>query len=199
MNNAFTLDSLGNPPESMTNQARKVSLKWIWNYSAADVVAHGTFLTSLIPDSLGFYQISKIAGTRNGDPITGLQPTGTPIPGNEPFDVDNLISRKSPQLTSNGFGFSTSGGDFANPFFASFLNPSSYFEVLTSGSEIISEIPVSFSATPVAVVFSKMAPGMGSAGERLTERNLSQDGLYEQLFGSSSFEDSATHGQLVQV
>jgi hypothetical protein len=26
-------------------------------------------------------------------------------------------------MTSHGFGFSTSGGNYANPFYASFLNP----------------------------------------------------------------------------
>jgi hypothetical protein len=38
--------------------------------------------------------------------ITGLQQTGTAIPGNERYAVDNLVSAVEPRLTTHGFGFS---------------------------------------------------------------------------------------------
>jgi hypothetical protein len=109
---------------------------------------------------LGFYLITEITGTRNGETITGLHPAWTPIPGNEPFPVDNLISLNLPQLTIDGFGYSTSEGNFVNPFFASFLQPPGYLEVFSAppfvpgsgnlGTED-SELPISFSATPITV------------------------------------------------
>src|SRR5437870_5382925 len=76
---------------SVTVEQASASLIWDWNYSRAGVVAGGTFTTNDTPDGGGFYLITDITGTRNGETITGLQPTGTPIPGNEPFAVDNLV------------------------------------------------------------------------------------------------------------
>lgn len=131
------------------------ALTWKWNYSGTGIEAIGTFTTDNTPNDLGFYQILEITGTRNGETITGLQSVETPIPGNEPFDVDNLISLNTQQLTRDGFGYSTSGGNYSSPLFASFLPTPSYLEVfsappLTPGSENFgtedSELPISFSA-----------------------------------------------------
>ncbi len=105
----------------------RASLNWNWRYSAPGIVASGTFTTADHPDSGGFYQITAISGTRNGVAITALQPTGTPIPGNEPFAVDNLVRASGPQLTKNGFGFATASGNFANPFYADFTTPPGYW------------------------------------------------------------------------
>ncbi|RCJ20444.1 PEP-CTERM sorting domain-containing protein [Nostoc sp. ATCC 43529] len=136
------------------------ALNWNWNYSGIGVTASGTFTTNDTPDDLGFYQILGITGTRNGETITGLQTTGTPIPGNEPFEVDNLISLNAQQLTGDGFGYSTSLGNYSSPFFASFLPIPSYLEVFSAppfipGFENFgpedSELPISFSATIVTV------------------------------------------------
>ncbi|MFN6564587.1 MAG: PEP-CTERM sorting domain-containing protein [Nostoc sp. ChiSLP01] len=136
------------------------ALNWNWNYSGIGVTASGTFTTNDTPDDLGFYQILGITGTRNGETITGLQTTGTPIPGNEPFEVDNLISLNAQQLTGDGFGYSTSLGNYSSPFFASFLPIPSYLEVFsappfTPGFENFgpedSELGISFSATIVTV------------------------------------------------
>ncbi|MFN6538888.1 MAG: PEP-CTERM sorting domain-containing protein [Nostoc sp. EkiNYC01] len=136
------------------------ALNWTWNYSGVGITADGTFITNDTPDDLGFYQILGITGTRNGETITGLQPTGTPIPGNEPFNVDNLISLNAQQLTGDGFGYSTSGGNYSSPFFASFLPTPGYLEVfsappLTPGFENFgpedSELTISFSASIVTV------------------------------------------------
>lgn len=141
-----------------TMQAASASaLTWDWSYSGTGIAANGTFITDDTPDDLGFYLITEITGTRNGEVITGLQAAGTPIPGNEPFFVDNLISLNPQQLTNDGFGYSTSGGNFASPFFASFLPTPGYLEVFSAppfipgyenfGAED-SELPISFSATP---------------------------------------------------
>lgn len=136
------------------------ALNWNWNYSGTGIAANGTFTTNDTPNDLGFYQILGITGTRNGETITGLQPTGTPIPGNEPFNVDNLISLNTQQLTNDGFGYSTSGGNYSSPFFASFLPTPGYLEVFSAppiipGFENFgledSELPIRFSATIITV------------------------------------------------
>ncbi len=134
------------------------ALTWSWSYSGDQIEASGTFITNNTPDELGFYLITDITGTRNGETITGLQTTGTSIPGNEPFEVENLISLNNQQLTGDGFGYSTSGGNFINVFFADFLDPPGYFEVFSAppiipGFENLgaedSELPISFSPSPV--------------------------------------------------
>jgi hypothetical protein len=136
------------------------ALTWNWGYSGSGINASGTFITNDMPDNLGYYLITGITGTRNGETITGLQPAGTPIPGNEPFIVDNLISLNPQQLTENGFGYSTAGGNYASPFFASFLSTPGYLEVFSApplipGFENLgpedSELPINFSATPITI------------------------------------------------
>jgi hypothetical protein len=136
------------------------ALSWNWNYSGTGIAANGTFTTNDTPNDLGFYLITGITGTRNGETITGLQPAGTPIPGNEPFNVDNLISLNTQQLTTDGFGYSTSGGNYSNPFFASYLRTPTYLEVFSAPPIIPgfqnlglehSELPISFSATIITV------------------------------------------------
>ncbi|WP_233153931.1 PEP-CTERM sorting domain-containing protein [Scytonema sp. HK-05] len=108
------------------------ALNWNWNYSGTGITASGTFTTNDTANDLGFYQITGITGTRNGETITGLQPTGTSIPGNEPFIVDNLISLNTQQLTGDGFGYSTEQGNYSSPFFASFLPTPGYLEVFSA-------------------------------------------------------------------
>ena len=129
-------------------QRAEALLLWNWSYSGTGVSASGTFTTNDAPDAAGFYQIVGITGTDNGAAITGLQPTGTPIPGNEPYSVDNLVSAVEPRLTAHGFGFALANGDYANPFY----NGSNYYEYL-SGLPYVkgagTERPVSFSAAIV--------------------------------------------------
>lgn len=136
--------------------AAAATLNWEWNYTGTGITANGTFATNDTPDGLGFYQITGITGTRNGETITGLQATGTPIPGNEPFNVDNLISLNPQQLTGDGFGYSTSGGNFVSPFFANFLTPPGYLEYFSAPPYIFGaanrgpeddERPIRFSAS----------------------------------------------------
>jgi hypothetical protein len=90
----------------MHGQSAKASLDWNWSYSGTGITASGTFTTNDAPDAAGFFQIVGITGADNGAAITGLQPTGTPIPGNEPYAVDNVVSAVEPRLTVHGFGFS---------------------------------------------------------------------------------------------
>ena len=134
------------------------ALTWNWSYSGTGIEAGGTFTTVDTPDGSGFYLITAIAGERNGAAILGLQPTGTPIPGNEPFAVDNVVRLESSQLTVHGVGYAIAGGTFSNPFFADFLQPPEYLEFFSAppfapgvtGSED-TERPIRFSATPVPV------------------------------------------------
>jgi hypothetical protein len=130
-----------------TSQAQATTL-WVWSYSAPGIAASGTLATADTADSQGFYLITGIAGTRNGETITGLQRTGTAIPGNEGYPVDNLIRATGPQMTSHGFGFSISGGNYANPFYASFLNPpgsTEFFSIPNKPAR--TELPITFTAT----------------------------------------------------
>ena len=127
------------------------SILWDWNYSTAGIVAGGTFTTADTPDANGGYLITAITGTRNAATIIGLQPTGTPIPGNEPFDVDNLIfAGPGPQLTKNGFGFALSDRTYSNPFYADFLPTPAYLEFF-SDPPSSTELEVQFSAAPISV------------------------------------------------
>lgn len=122
---------------------------WHWHYSGTGIDAGGTLITSDATDAAGFHQITAITGTRNGDAITGLYPTGSAIPGNEPFALDNLIRVDGTgQITVHGFGFSTASGAHANPFFADFLAEPTYMEVYTTASSF-SETPVTFTASVV--------------------------------------------------
>src|SRR5215218_3416335 len=78
---------------------------WDWEYAADPVMARGTLTTTENPNAEGFFRVLGIAGTRNGVTIIGLQKTGTAIPGNEPYAVDNLIRATSPHLTEHGIGY----------------------------------------------------------------------------------------------
>jgi PEP-CTERM motif len=89
---------------------------WHWQYDADGIAASGRFTTADTPDTDGFYAITGISGTRNGVAITGLQPAGTAVPGNDPYAVDDLVAIAGPQLTWNGFGYALADGSFANPF-----------------------------------------------------------------------------------
>jgi hypothetical protein len=125
---------------------------WAWNYSGRGFSASGTFTTDDAPNNADLYRITGITGSRNGVSIAGLQPAGTPIPGNEPYPVDNLIRAGNPQLTGDGFGFALADGTFANAFFGESHTPQTYMEFFSSpagksgGGAKQSESPVVFSA-----------------------------------------------------
>ena len=91
---------LGGPPPA------GAVLLWEWKYTASGIAASGTLTSSSSLDSSGHFLISGITGSRNGDPITALEPAGQAIPGNEGFPVDDLIGPGG-ALTGNGFGYET--------------------------------------------------------------------------------------------
>lgn len=139
---------------------------WNWSYTGIGIQANGTFTTSDAADAAGFHEITAITGSRNGDAITGLHPTGEAIPGNEPFALDNLV-RIGPQdqLTVHGFGFVTASGGYSNPFFADFLPTPTFMEVFTTAGSY-TEVPIAFTASAVpepASIFLLLA-GLGAAG-----------------------------------
>jgi hypothetical protein len=91
-------------------------LLWCWSFTGSGVSAAGTIATGSDADGEGFYRIIRITGTANSASIIALQPTGTAIPGNSGFPVNNLIRPTAPQLTKGGFGFTASDGAYHNPF-----------------------------------------------------------------------------------
>lgn len=126
----------------------RADLVWEWGYTGAGVDAWGTMTTADSPNSEGFFEITDITGVRNGDAIISLQPTGTSIPGNEPFVVDNLI-KASGELSGDGFGYGTQSGSFANVFFADWSSPPGVVEFATRPSEqFTSELAVAFRFAP---------------------------------------------------
>jgi hypothetical protein len=139
---------------------------WNWAYSGTGIQASGTLTTEDTADADGFHLITGISGTRNGAQITGLYPTGSAIPGNEPYALDNLI-RSGPQglITVHGFGFTTAAGGYANPFYADFFNPAIYMEVFTSAAGYQEE-PVAFTASvvPEPASLALLLAGLGAAG-----------------------------------
>ena len=139
---------------------------WNWSYTGTNIQAGGTLTTADAADADGYHLITGITGNRNGDLITGLYPTGSASPGNEPFALDNLI-RLGPQnqLTGHGFGFATASGGYSNPFFADFLSPATYMEVFTTASSY-SEPPITFTASvvPEPASILLVLAGLGIAG-----------------------------------
>lgn len=134
---------------------------WNWAYRGGNIVASGTFTTSENVDALGFYQITRIAGHRNGDPIKGLHPAGSVIPGNEPHTLDNLVRIDTQgQITAHGFGFATASGNYVNTFYSDSHATLGYVEVFTTVSTF-SELPVTFVATPVTEPEMNEAPPAG--------------------------------------
>lgn len=133
----------------------QAALTWNWEYSAPGISAGGSLTTADVADGAGYFSITGISGQRNGIAITGLQPAGTSIPGNEPFAVDNLVGEAGFLLTTNGFGFALADGTYANPFHAEFLPSLGYMEFFSAAPFAVgainagpedSEIEISFRA-----------------------------------------------------
>ncbi len=123
----------------------QAALQWNWQYSGVGVDASGTLLTGDVADAEGFYLVSAISGVRNGEAITGLQATGTAIPLNEPFAVDNLVKADG-TLSSHGIGYATTAGTYANLFLAGWLSPAQNVEFSSIPAlSTTAEVPVSFS------------------------------------------------------
>jgi hypothetical protein len=121
---------------------------WKWSYQGEGVAASGTFMTKDAPNGDGFYEITGITGEANGVAITGLQPPGTSIPGNDGYPVDNLVRIAAPQLSKDGFGYAMANGTYANPFYgAHFAKPDYYAFFSDPANRRTSEPSVAFTAT----------------------------------------------------
>ena len=124
------------------------ALEWRWSYSGEGVTASGSLTTKDAPDSEGFYEITGVRGEMNGVAITGLQPAGTSIPGNDGYPVDGLIKEEAPHLSLHGFGYALADGTYANPFYgARFASPGVYAFFSDPGNGRHSEPHVTFTAT----------------------------------------------------
>jgi hypothetical protein len=76
----------------------------------------------------------------------------------EGFPVDDLIGPNG-SLTGNGFGYETAAGNFANPFFADFLTPPTFREVVAQPA--FSEVSIQFQARIVpGVTIATAAPAV---------------------------------------
>ena len=111
--------------------AAQAATLWNWSCEGPGFEAKGRFATGDTPDSNGFFAIARVSGEANGVAITGLQPAGTAIPGNEGWPVDNLVRARRPELSSGGFGFALADGSFANPFYGARFKPPGFLAVLT--------------------------------------------------------------------
>ena len=124
-------------------------MRWLWSYSGSGARASGTFTTNTA-DAHGFYEITSIGGTADGIHITGFRPTGTSIPGNKGYPVDNLIRKKTPQLTKWGFAIALANKTYASPFYgARFARPGYYVFLSDPVSHRIREPLVRFLAEPI--------------------------------------------------
>jgi hypothetical protein len=124
------------------------ALEWRWSYQGEGVAASGSFTTKDAPNADGFYEITGIKGEANGVAITGLQPAGTSIPGNDGYPVDNLVRTEAPQLSLHGFGYALADGTYANPFYGDhFVPPGVYAFFSDPANRKTSEPLVKFKAT----------------------------------------------------
>jgi len=124
--------------------------EWRWSYQGEGVAASGSLTTTDTPNADGFYEITKIKGEANGIAITGLQPAGTSIPGNDGYPVDGLVRTEVPQLSLHGFAYSLADGTYANPFYgAHFAKPDTYAFFSDPANRKTSEPAVTFKATIV--------------------------------------------------
>jgi hypothetical protein len=126
------------------------ALEWRWSYQGEGVMASGSFTTSDTRNADGFYEIIGIKGEMNGVAITGLQPAGTSIPGNDGYPVDSLVRTEAPQLSLHGFGYALADGTYANPFYGDhFVPPGVYAFFSDPKNSKTSEPLVKFTATIV--------------------------------------------------
>ena len=126
------------------------ALEWRWSYQGEGVMASGAFTTKDAPNADGFYEIIGIKGEMNGVAITGLQPAGTSIPGNDGYPVDGLVRTEAPQLSLHGFGYALANGTYANPFYGDhFVPPGVYAFFSDPKNSKTSEPLVKFTATIV--------------------------------------------------
>jgi hypothetical protein len=136
---------------TLLGDAAQASTMWKWSYQGEGVAASGAFTTRDAPDADGFYEITGITGEANGVAITGLQPPGTSVPGNNGYPVDNLVRADVPRLTVHGFGYALANGTYANPFYgAHFAKPDYYAFYSDPVNGRTSEPSVAFTAAIIS-------------------------------------------------
>ena len=91
-----------------------IRIRGVLHYLWRAVDQHGVALDILVQERRN----GAAAGRANAATITTLQPTGTSIPGNSDYPVDNLIRATAPHLTKHGFGFMAADGACHNPLHA---------------------------------------------------------------------------------
>ena len=150
--------------------AAAASLTWDWSFSLVGAnlsqpVLSGTFTTGETPDADGFYEITALTGNRLGVAIVSLQPTGTAIPDNTPYPVDNRIRPLHPdgQLTKAGFGYGLANGWFENPFLATWELPNLVYYAFLSKPPFGTQTPQT-EEPPVTFQASIRVPEPLSAG-----------------------------------
>jgi hypothetical protein len=132
-------------------EENRAVLKWRWSVTGASFDASGHLITSIKSNDEGFLQITSLDGQANGVAISSLVPTGTAVPGNEIYTVDNLVRLPSAgnaaQLTGDGFAFSLPDGTFVNPFYKTDGSPPEYLNFTSDpATEQKNETPIHFSA-----------------------------------------------------
>jgi hypothetical protein len=107
---------------------------------AASFDASGHLITSIKSNDEGFFQTTSLDGQTNGVAISSLVPTGTAVPGNEIYPVDNLVRLPSAgnaaQLTEDGFAFSLPDGTFVNPFYKTDGSPPEYLNFTSNPATV---------------------------------------------------------------
>ena len=131
--------------------------EWGWHYRGPAVVASGRLTTVPVPGPTGetVHQIVRISGSRNGVVIDSLQSTGTAIPGNAPYRVDNRLGSTEPRLTASGFGYALADGTSANPFFQTHSVPHGYREYFSRAPFLDGTLGPEDAETPVEFVVSR--------------------------------------------
>ena len=175
----------------------QAELEWSWSYQAEGISAGGTLYTERTTDIEGYYTITSITGERNGIPIAELTEIGVPVPGNEPFNVDNAIREATDDdpahLRSAGIGLKLEDGTYLNPYYASWRDPPTYLEIYSaepfafglnmSGPED-HELPVTFTAAVVPPVptmeweWSYEGDNITASGTLYTETTADNEGFY---------------------
>ena len=117
---------------AMAASDAEAAMRWRWTCEGEGLAAKGTFTTADAPNAEGFYPITAVAGEVNGVAVVGLQPSGTAIPGNEGWPVDNLVRERRPELSAGGFGFALADGSFVNPFFGARFEPPGFLAVISN-------------------------------------------------------------------
>jgi hypothetical protein len=111
------------------------ALEWRWSYQGEGVTASGAFTTKDAPNADGFYEITGINGEMNGVAITGLQPAGTSIPGNDGYPVDSLVRTEAPQLSLHGFGYALADGSYGQSLLRRSFRPAGRLRVFFRSSQ----------------------------------------------------------------